>query len=121
MSTLRCVGFAKARLTVFALFLQHSGLRTRPVTLSVPVSLPTARDVLRRGGSAVDAALTTLLCLDVVNPQTSGLTGGMFMLVHRGRTGKTEALFARERAPSAATASMLIENFGEYDCLRKKV
>jgi len=40
------------------------------------------RDILREGGSAVDSAIAALLCASVHNPQTSGLGGGMFMVVY---------------------------------------
>ncbi|XP_038068571.1 glutathione hydrolase 1 proenzyme-like [Patiria miniata] len=70
------------------------------------------RDILKQGGTAVDASITTLLCVGVVNPQSSGLGGGMFMLVYHKNTGKSEALMARERAPAAANANTTLETFG---------
>ena len=62
--------------------------------------------ILKQGGSAVDAAISSLLCVGVVNPQSSGLGGGMFMLVYDKKSQKAETLMAREKAPAAATVNM---------------
>ncbi|XP_038063495.1 glutathione hydrolase 1 proenzyme-like [Patiria miniata] len=70
------------------------------------------RDILKQGGTAVDASITTLLCIGVVNAQSSGLGGGMFMLVYHKNTSKTEALVAKERAPAAANANTFPEKSG---------
>ena len=58
------------------------------------------------GGSAVDAAITSVLCVGVVNQQSSGIGGGLSMVVYIAETNTTEALMAFERAPQAATADM---------------
>ena len=58
------------------------------------------------GGSAVDAAITSVLCVGVVNQQSSGIGGGLSMVVYIDETNTTEALMAFERAPQAATADM---------------
>lgn len=58
---------------------------------------------LRQGGHAVDAAVATALCLGVVNPMSSGIGGGAFMLVRSSSTSQTQAYDMRETAPSAAS------------------
>jgi gamma-glutamyltranspeptidase/glutathione hydrolase len=58
--------------------------------------------MLRQGGTATDAALATLLALNVVEPQSSGIGGGGF-LVHADRSGKVDTFDGREEAPMAAT------------------
>lgn len=58
--------------------------------------------MLRQGGSATDAALATLLALTVVEPQSSGIGGGGFLVIDDGN-GKVETFDGRETAPSAAT------------------
>ncbi|MBW8752602.1 MAG: gamma-glutamyltransferase [Sphingomonadales bacterium] len=59
-------------------------------------------EMLRAGGSATDAALAVLLTLNVVEPQSSGIGGGGFLLLDDGK-GRVEAIDGRESAPRAAT------------------
>ncbi|MEM7060549.1 MAG: gamma-glutamyltransferase [Pseudomonadota bacterium] len=65
-------------------------------------------DVLAAGGSAADAAIATLLVLNVVEPQSSGIGGGAFALVH-GPDGLT-SWDARETAPAGATPDMFLRD-----------
>ncbi|XP_069703104.1 scoloptoxin SSD14-like isoform X2 [Periplaneta americana] len=65
------------------------------------------RSMLERGGSAVDAAIATLLCQGVVDPHRSGLGGGLYMLVYLRKNRTAIAVDARETAPSKATKDML--------------
>lgn len=57
-------------------------------------------DILKRNGSAVDAAIMTLLCLGIVEFSTVGIGGGGHMTIYRRRTGKAEVIDFRECAPS---------------------
>src|SRR5690606_5494518 len=59
---------------------------------------------MRAGGSAVDAAIAAHAVLGLVEPQSSGLGGGGYMLVHDRRSGRTHSFDGREAAPAAATA-----------------
>jgi gamma-glutamyltranspeptidase/glutathione hydrolase len=59
--------------------------------------------VLKEGGSAVDAAIAAQLVLGLVEPQSSGIGGGAFMLVHAAATKRLVAYDGREVAPAAAT------------------
>ncbi|XP_078429053.1 glutathione hydrolase 3-like [Wolffia australiana] len=61
---------------------------------------------LRAGGHAVDAAVAAALCLGVVNPMSSGIGGGAFIVVRSAKSGKAHAFDARETAPLAASQSM---------------
>nr|CAB3484731.1 unnamed protein product [Digitaria exilis] len=63
------------------------------------------RDALREGGTAVDAAVATALCLGVVSPASSGVGGGAFMLV-RLADGTSVVYDSRETAPLAASKDM---------------
>lgn len=59
--------------------------------------------VLRRGGHAVDAAVAVTLCVGVVNPMSSGIGGGSFLIVSSPEDSKAEAFDMRETAPLAAS------------------
>jgi len=69
--------------------------------------------VLREGGTAVDAAVATAFALAVTHPIAGNLGGGGFLL-SRGEDGRAEFLDFRERAPAAAHARMFLVD-GRYD------
>lgn len=62
--------------------------------------------MLAEGGNAVDAAIATLFCIGVVNPQSAGIGGGFLMTVYDPVTKTARCLDARETAPAAATEAM---------------
>lgn len=76
------------------------------VAVSHPAAAAAGARMLAAGGNAVDAAAAVQFALNVVEPQSSGIGGGGFMLVHLGRTGETFIVDSRERAPAAASADM---------------
>ena len=59
--------------------------------------------VLARGGTAIDAAIAAQLVLGLVEPQSSGLGGGAFLVYYNAKTDRLTTLDAREAAPAAAT------------------
>ncbi|XP_077996194.1 glutathione hydrolase 1 proenzyme-like [Glandiceps talaboti] len=63
-------------------------------------------DMLKRNGTAVDAAIATLLCNGVVNPQSMGIGGGHFMVMYHYKSKSVEVIDAREEAPAEATVDM---------------
>ncbi|RDA91704.1 hypothetical protein CP533_2352 [Ophiocordyceps camponoti-saundersi (nom. inval.)] len=67
------------------------------------------RDLLARGGNAVDAAVGTTFCVGVVALYHSGIGGGGFALV-RDEHGRYEAVDFRETAPAAAHRDMFLDN-----------
>ncbi len=69
--------------------------------------------VLRRGGSAVDAAIATQAVLGLVEPQSSGLGGGAFLLHYDPASGVLETYNGRETAPAAATPDRFLKDNGE--------
>lgn len=82
------------------------------VSAADPRAAEAGTETLRAGGSAVDAALATLLALTVVEPQSSGIGGGGFLLTDDGRGG-VESFDGRETAPSAATPDWFLSG-GQY-------
>jgi len=74
--------------------------------------------ILKKGGNAVDAAVATGLALAVVLPRAGNLGGGGFMVVYLKEEDKTIAIDYREKAPSAATRDLFLDENGDYD--RKK-
>lgn len=72
------------------------------VSAADPRAAEAGAEMLRAGGSATDAALATLLALTVVEPQSSGIGGGGFMMIGDAQ-GRVETIDGRETAPRAAT------------------
>ena len=66
-------------------------------------------DVLRAGGSAIDAAIATAAVLGVVYPHMTGVGGDAFWLIHDGKTGKVRYVNGGGRAAANATISRLSE------------
>ncbi len=64
--------------------------------------------MLARGGTAVDAAIAAHLVLGLVEPQSSGLGGGGFMLVHDAASGSVDFFDGREVAPAGARVDMFM-------------
>ncbi|GMU44862.1 MAG: gamma-glutamyltransferase [Xanthomonadales bacterium] len=69
-------------------------------------------DTLARGGNAFDAAVAVSAALSVVEPESSGLGGGGFFLLHRAADGKAVFVDAREKAPAAASRDMYLDAAG---------
>ena len=69
-------------------------------------------NVLRRGGSAVDAAIAVQAMLSLVEPQSSGIGGGAFMTYYDGATRRVTVYDGRETAPAGATPDMFLDDNG---------
>ena len=78
-----------------------------------PLAVKAGADVLRRGGSAADAAIAAQLVLGLVEPQSSGLGGGAFVVWYDAQSGKLTTLDGRETAPSGATPTRFLTPDGE--------
>ena len=71
------------------------------VSAADPRAAEAGAAILRQGGSATDAAIATMLALTVVEPQSSGIGGGGFMVMATEQ-GQVETLDGRETAPAVA-------------------
>ena len=78
-----------------------------------PHAVEAGAEILRRGGSAVDAAVATQAALGLVEPQSSGLGGGAFMIHYDPATGMLETYDGRETAPASATPDRFLKENGE--------
>ena len=72
------------------------------VSSADPRATEAGQEILRAGGSAADAAMAMMLALTVVEPQSSGIGGGGFILYHDAKTGKLATIDGREKAPASA-------------------
>ena len=72
-------------------------------------------DVLREGGTAIDAAVTVGFVLAVTLPRAGNLGGGGFLLLREGGTGRITAVDYRETAPAAAHRDLFLDENGEAD------
>ncbi|MFI4976066.1 MAG: gamma-glutamyltransferase family protein [Caulobacterales bacterium] len=78
------------------------------VSAANPLAAKAGLQVLRDGGSAVDAAVAIQAVLGLVEPQSSGLGGGAFMVYYDARTHRVTAYDGRETAPKGAGPDMFL-------------
>lgn len=82
------------------------------------IAAQVGRDILARGGNAVDAAVATGFALAVTHPQAGNLGGGGFMVVYLAESGQALTIDFREMAPSRASRDMFLDARGEVDNAR---
>lgn len=73
-----------------------------------PLATDAAVEILQAGGTAADAAIAAQLVLNLVEPQSSGLGGGGFLLYHDEKEKRLRAYDGREKAPAAARPERFI-------------
>lgn len=78
-----------------------------------PLAVDAGLEVLAQGGSAVDAAIAVQAVLGLVEPQSSGLGGGAFMLHYDAASGDVVTYDGREVAPAGATPDMFLDESGK--------
>jgi len=83
------------------------------VAAAHPLAVDAGLEVLRRGGSAVDAAIAVQMVLGVVEPQASGIGGGGFLLHYDAETKAITVYDGRETAPAGANPSMFLDAAGK--------
>lgn len=83
------------------------------VAAANPFAVEAGAQVLSEGGSAADAMVAVQVVLGLVEPQSSGLGGGAFLVWYDGATGELTTLDGRETAPLAATPTLFQDENGE--------
>lgn len=78
-----------------------------------PLAVEAGAEVLKAGGSAADAMIAAQAVLGLVEPQSSGLGGGAFLVWYDAATGEVTTLDGRETAPLAATPRLFQDKVGE--------
>ncbi|MBW0006259.1 MAG: gamma-glutamyltransferase [Sphingomonas sp.] len=87
---------------------------TEPFAIAAnPLATQAGLNVLKRGGSAVDAAIAIQAMLSLVEPQSSGIGGGAFMTYFDAKTGKITVYDGREVAPAQAVSTMFLDASGK--------
>ena len=81
------------------------------VAAANPLATDAGYQTLKAGGSAIDAAIAVQMVLGLVEPQSSGIGGGAFLLHFNGR--ETQAFDGRETAPQSATPKLLLDANGK--------
>ncbi len=91
---------------------RSNGFRNGVSTAAHPLASRIGEDILRQGGNAVDAAIAIQFALNVVEPTSSGIGGGGFMMIYRAGDPNPILIDSREKAPAAATVDMFLDDQG---------
>ena len=83
------------------------------VAAANPFAVEAGLEILRAGGSAVDAAVAVQAALGLVEPQSSGVGGGAFLLHYDAQTKRVTAYDGREAAPRGASPGMFLDEQGQ--------
>ncbi len=82
------------------------------ISAANPLAAQAGFDILAKGGSAVDAAIATQLVLTLVEPQSSGIGGGAFMLHYSAKDKAVQSYDGREMAPAAVRSDHFLKADG---------
>jgi gamma-glutamyltranspeptidase / glutathione hydrolase len=91
---------------------RHRGLQPW-VAAANPLAVDAGIEILKQGGKAVDAAVAVQAMLGLVEPQSSGVAGGAFLMYYDAHTGKVTAFDGREKAPAGAHPDMFLDEHGK--------
>ncbi|MBF2066100.1 MAG: gamma-glutamyltransferase [Calothrix sp. C42_A2020_038] len=94
---------------------ERKAVRTQKymVAAANPIAAAVGRDILRRGGSAIDAAVAVQMVLGLVEPQSSGIGGGAFLVYYDAKTKRVRTFDGRETAPIAARPNRFLGQDGK--------
>ncbi len=83
------------------------------VVAANPLAVDAGVEILKKGGKAIDAAVAVQAMLGLVEPQSSGVGGGAFLMYYEASTGVVSAIDGRETAPAGATSDMFLDEHGK--------
>ncbi|MGH8210319.1 MAG: gamma-glutamyltransferase [Steroidobacteraceae bacterium] len=83
------------------------------VVAANPLAVEAGLEILKKGGKAIDAAVAVQAMLGLVEPQSSGVGGGAFLMYYEASTGVVSAIDGRETAPAGATPDMFLDEHGK--------
>ncbi|WP_332304801.1 gamma-glutamyltransferase [Rhizobium sp. GR12] len=83
------------------------------VAAANPLAAEAGRDVIARGGNAIDAMVAVQAVLGLVEPQSSGLGGGAFLVYYHAVSGKLTTFDGRETAPMETTPKLFLDDNGQ--------
>ncbi|HEY1637089.1 MAG TPA: gamma-glutamyltransferase [Rhizomicrobium sp.] len=83
------------------------------ISAANPYAARAGLEMLRKGGSAVDAAIAAQMVLTLVEPESSGIGGGAFLLLYDAKHNKVTSFDGRETAPASATPGMFLDAKGQ--------
>ncbi|MEQ6917622.1 gamma-glutamyltransferase [Halomonas aquatica] len=89
------------------------------VAAANPLATDAGYQILKAGGSAIDAAIAVQMVLTLVEPQSSGIGGGSFLMYHDGE--EVKAYDGRETAPSSVDEGLFLDRDGEVLAFMKAV
>ena len=100
-----------ARLSLF--HRRPHGAQPAWVAAANPLAVDAGLEILGKGGNAIDAAVAVQAMLGLVEPQSSGIAGGAFLLYYDAHTRKVSAVDGRERAPAGAQPDLFLDEHGK--------
>ncbi|MBL4739828.1 MAG: gamma-glutamyltransferase [Sneathiella sp.] len=95
------------------LFTRVEAAESFMISAANPLAAKAGYDILAKGGSAVDAAIATQLVLTLVEPQSSGIGGGAFMIHFNNRSKTVDTFDGREMAPANVKENHFLKAGGE--------
>ena len=110
---MRFIVFSILSLIFFTSAYAESSLPSQGIiATSNPHASKAAKDIIDRGGNAIDATVAVQLVLTLTEPQATGIGGGAFMLYWDEGTSKLYSIDGREKAPSKVTENLFLDNDG---------
>lgn len=93
---------------------RHAVIASRyMVSAAHPLAAAAGREILRQGGSAIDAAIAAQMVLNLVEPQSSGIGGGGFLVHYDATTRRIATYDGRETAPAAVDPDWFLDADGK--------